>query len=283
MDWINTFARLAAALLALGAAAACAAPREAKRPGAAHRIVSLIPSLTEDLCSLGAGGLLVGVSQYSQDIPCARTKPVVSGFSSLDAERVVALGPDAIVGIPSQRRLTGTLAERIPTYFFSDDTYDDIFRNVARLGVLTGRQANARALDARLRRETSRLRASERFNYHPRVFVVLGTGPIWTVGPDSYLSTLIRLAGGRNAVTRLPGAYAQYSAEALVALQPDALVTDRSIHLEAVLAREPWRSLRAVARHRVYTIPDAALLERPGPRYNQGLAWLIDRLRPIAK
>ena len=261
---------------------ACAAPREARSTATAHRIVSLIPSLTEDLCAIGAGDSLVGVSQYSQDIPCARGKPVVSGFSSLDAERVVQLKPDAIVGIPAQHRLTAALKESIPTYFLDDDSYDAIFRDITELGTLTGRQANARSLNARLARQTAWLRASERFRRRPRIFVVLGTGPIWTVGPSSYLTTLIRLAGARNAVVSLPGAYAQYSAEALVALQPDALVSDRSVHLESVLSREPWRSLRAVAQHHVYIISDAAVLERPGPRYNTGLAWLIARLRPIA-
>lgn len=282
LDWRKDPARFAAVLFALCVPAACSMPRENRGTPVAHRIVSLIPSLTEDLCAIGAGGSLVGVSQYSQDIPCARRKPVVSGFASLDAERVVELRPDAIVGIPAQRRLTATLTGNIPEYFLSDDSFADIFRDITRLGTLAGRQANARALERRLRRRTGELRASERFRYRPRVFVVLGTGPIWTVGPASYLSTLIGLAGGRNAVALLPGAYAQYSAEALVALQPDALVSDESIHLDAVLTREPWRSLRAVVNHRVYIIKDAALLERPGPRYNEGLAWLIDRLRPIA-
>lgn len=276
-------ARFLAALFVLSVPVACAGPREAHGKAVAHRIVSLIPSLTEDLCAIGAGGALVGVSQYSQDIPCARNKPVVNGFSSLDAERVVALRPDAIVGIPAQRRLTATLSETIATYFLPDDSYEDIFRDISRLGALTGRQSDARALDAKLRDRTAALRAAERFRRHPRVFVVLGTGPIWTVGPDSYMSTLIELAGGRNAVTSLPGAYAQYSAEALVALQPDALVSDESIHLEAALMREPWRSLRAVAQHRVYIIKDASLLERPGPHYNEGLAWLIARLRPLGR
>ncbi len=281
MDRKKEFARFVV-LLALCVPASCAAPREARGTAPAHRIVSLIPSLTEDLCAIGAGGSLVGVSQYSQDIPCARRKPVVSGFSSLDAERVVELKPDAIVGIPAQRRLTATLKEHIPTYFLSDDRYEDIFRDITQLGALAGRQANARALNTRLHQQTNELRASERFRRRPRVFVVLGTGPIWTVGPDSYLSTLINLAGGRNAVASLPGAYAQYSAEALVALQPDALVSDESIHLDAALTRQPWRSLRAVARHRVFIIKNASLLERPGPHYNEGLAWLIARLRPVA-
>jgi ABC-type Fe3+-hydroxamate transport system substrate-binding protein len=40
----------------------------------------------------------------------------------------------------------------------------------------------------------------------------------------------------------------------------------------------PWNALRAVRAGRVYLLDDAAILERPGPRYNDGLAWLIARL-----
>ena len=46
------------------------------------------------------------------------------------------------------------------------------------------------------------------------------------------------------------------------------------------LAAQPWRSLRAVQAGRVYVLADADILERPGPRYNDGLAWLIARLHP---
>jgi len=38
-----------------------------------------------------------------------------------------------------------------------------------------------------------------------------------------------------------------------------------------VAATPPWSSLRAVQQHHVYMLPDAAILERPGPRYNDGL------------
>lgn len=79
----------------------------------------------------------------------------------------------------------------------------------------------------------------------------------------------------------MSAAYGQYSAETLLAQQPDAIVADRSAQLPSLLTREPWRSLRAVAKHRVYEI-DSDLLERPGPRYNDAIAWFIDRLEPIA-
>ena len=108
----------------------------------------------------------------------------------------------------------------------------------------------------------------------PRVFVVLGIAPIYTVGERSFVGKLITLAGGVNAA-QIPDAYGAYSAEALVAVQPDVLVADPTVQLQSVLDRPPWNALRAVREHRVAYLPDPAILERPGPRYNDGLAWLI--------
>ncbi|HEV7178443.1 MAG TPA: hypothetical protein VGN11_01125, partial [Candidatus Baltobacteraceae bacterium] len=71
--------------------------------------------------------------------------------------------------------------------------------------------------------------------------------------------------------------------EALLRAQPDVIVTDPSTGLRNVLQNEPWRSLRAVQQHHVYMISPADVLERPGPRYNEGLAWLIERLAPLAR
>jgi iron complex transport system substrate-binding protein len=112
--------------------------------------------------------------------------------------------------------------------------------------------------------------------------VVLQAQPIWTVGPQSYISTLLQMAGGRNAVSALPRSYAQYSAEALLRTQPDAIVAGSDVHLESVLDREPWRSLRAVREKRVFILKTPDILERPGPNYNEGLSWLIEHLRPLS-
>jgi ABC-type Fe3+-hydroxamate transport system substrate-binding protein len=66
-------------------------------------------------------------------------------------------------------------------------------------------------------------------------------------------------------------------------LQPDAIVATDDAHVELLLDRQPWRSLRAVRERHVFILNDPGILARPGPRYNEGLAWLIERLRPIAK
>jgi iron complex transport system substrate-binding protein len=243
-----------------------------------------MPSFAADLCAMGDGARIVGVSQYSKSASCAAQAPEVANFASVNAERIVALHPDAIVAIPAQRRLIAPLERAgIRSVLLADESYNDIFRDIDRLGAIAGDSAGASRLSARLRERTKALQATERGNRRPRVFVVLQAQPIWTVGPQSFISTLLQLAGARNAVTDLPRPYAQYTAEALIRLQPDAIVAGGDTQLESLLGREPWRSLRAVHEHHVYMLADPSTLERPGPNYNEGLSWLIERLRPLTQ
>ena len=273
-------ARPVVAALALtfcsGVAAAAPAPTPTPR---APRIVSLIPSLTEDLFAIGAGAQVVGVSQAT-DYPAAAMKlPHVSTFASVDAEKVLSLHPDVVVGIPAQAAQTADLRRLgLRVELLADDSYDDIFTDIAQLGKLSGHEPQAAALSAKLRARTARIVRSVRGAARPRTFVVLGAAPIFTAGDRSYIAHLVDLAGGRNAATGLQQAYGRYSAEALVAAQPDVLVTDRTVGLAAVLDQPPWNALSAVRAGRVYVLDDAAILERPGPRYNQGLAWLAAHL-----
>jgi ABC-type Fe3+-hydroxamate transport system substrate-binding protein len=278
---------LAIALIALPGLGV--APSIARPSGAplgttpAKRIVTLMPSFADDLYAIGSGGKLVAVSAYTEE-PQAAKLPRVADATSVDVEAIVALHPDAVVGIPAQERLVEPLRRAgIHVVLLSDNTYASIFTNLRALGALSGHEPQAAAAIARLQRETARLHARVvAFARRPSVFVVLGTGPIWTAGAGSYIATLLDLAGGANAAGDLREPYGQYSAEALVRDQPDAIVADPSMHLDALLGREPWRSLRAVRLHHVYVSQRADDLERPGPAYVKGLQWLVDRLTPLA-
>ena len=277
---------LAVLLIATGLAG-CAGPSpRSNGPAAARpasRVVALVPSLGGDLFAIGAGPAVVGVSAYT-DVTASPALPRVSDSSSVDAEKIVALRPDLVVGIPAQARQVESLQRAgVRVVLMRDDRYEDIFANLAELGALTGRSPQAAATIARLRAQTAELQARTRsFKRKPSVFVAFGTGPIWTAGSGSYIATLIALAGGRNAADDLHQAWGEYGAESLLRAQPDVIVSDPSVHLESALGREPWRSLRAVREGRVYVVEPASILEQPGTHYTEGLQWLIDRLVPLA-
>jgi len=267
---------LAVALLLLS----LAVPARAGQPRL-PRVVSLVPSLTEDLFAIGAGPQVVGTSQFT-DYPEAATHVLqVSSASSLDAERIVALHPDVVVGILSQTGLVADLRRAgVHVVLMSDDSFDDIFADLKTLGKLSAHSAQAAALTAKLRARTRQITAALHSSGArvPRCFVVLGVAPIFTVGDRSYIAQLIEMAGGRNAADDLRAAYGRYSAEVLFAHQPDVLIGDPQGGLSGVLDQAPWNALHAVRDHRVYILSNAAILERPGPRYNEGLEWLIARL-----
>jgi ABC-type Fe3+-hydroxamate transport system substrate-binding protein len=245
---------------------------------AAHRVVSLIPSLTEDLFALGAGTNVVGVSQYSDFPPDAKRLPRVASFTSLDAERIVALHPDLIVGDASEEALVQPLARaKLHVELFAEDSVPQIYAVLQRLGALLGRERQANALVADMRATSARLMQRVDRSRAPRVFVILDVAPIYTVGKRSYINALIEMAGGRNAAN-LNEAYGQYSAEAVLALQPDIIVVDPAVGFQSMENREPWRSLHAVQRGNVAMIPDPGILLHPSPRYNAGLKWLIEQI-----
>jgi iron complex transport system substrate-binding protein len=246
------------------------------------RIVSLIPSLTEDLFALGAGSTVVAVSEYTDYPPPARKLPRISTAFNVDAERVVALHPDVVLGIPSQAGMAAPLVRaHLRVELIRNDTFDDIFTTLTRLGKLLGRETAASALERRLRAQTTALLRSVNERRHPRVFVVLDTTPLYTAGKGSYINTLLEMAGATNVATiRTP--YAQYSAETVVADQPDLILADRNAGFDRVLQNEPWRSLRAVKNGNVAYIPKDQALLRPGPRYNEGLKWLIALMHRVS-
>jgi len=270
--WSALLCALLIAALPIGAAS---------QPAPSMRIISLLPSLTEDLFALGAGTEVVGVSQYSDHPDAARAIPRVSSADSIDAEKILTLHPDLVVGIPSQAAMVAPLRRaHLHVVLLHDDTFDDIYATLHQLGALIGRPQAAAQLEQHMRAVTAQLLRGVSSGSRPSVFVVLDVTPIYTVGTKSYINTLIEMAGGRNAA-KLGTAYARYSAETLLADQPDVLIVDPAVGFRSVEDREPWRSLYAVRTGHVAEIADAEALLSPGPRYNDGLKWLIAVIRRV--
>src|SRR5882672_5930029 len=134
-------AALLVGALAIGATTATAPPP--------MRIVSLAPGVTEILFALGAGGAVVGVSQYCDYPPAATRLPKVGTFLTPNVEAIAALRPDLIIGpgLSSSRREVRTLeAMGYPTMTVDDNSLDRIEQSIALIGARTGAPEAARRL-----------------------------------------------------------------------------------------------------------------------------------------
>jgi ABC-type Fe3+-hydroxamate transport system substrate-binding protein len=202
---------------------------------AAARIVSLCPSITETLAGLGALPRLVGVTRY-----CVRPKGLlaslvrVGGTKTPDLQRIVDLQPDLVLANEEENRREDILALRA-SGIAVDVTFPrrvaDVPPAVRHWGALLSPevQAEAEALAVRIEGE---LRSLEEeavpagFSYAYWIW----KDPWMTVNDDTYVSDLLRLAGGVNVFGRETARYPTVS-------PPDALARGADV---CFFASEPY-------------------------------------------
>jgi iron complex transport system substrate-binding protein len=240
--------------------------------GAALRIVSLAPSLTEDLFAIGAGPAIVGVDTYSNYPQAARRLPKVGALTGASVERIIEMRPTLVVGITYQRPLLAQLQRYgIATFASDDDTLDDLYLTLNRLGIRTGRERQSRALVLSMQSEIRKISAKADDLPRNSSFPVIAVSPIYTAGTRTFITTLLKLARLDTVVTIASPPWPQFSAEALEVSAPATIVTSAS---EKLPQAAPWNALPAVRNNCVFTLNADAFL-RPSPRFPQALLQLI--------
>ena len=253
----------------------------------ARRIVSLAPATTELLFALGLGGRVVGRTRWCDYPSAARAVPDVGEGIGPNVEAVAALRPDLVLLYASSanRAAAGRFAALgIATAAVQLDRAADVRRAAVLIGGLAGA---ARAADSLVAAFDSARAAAERdaprLAHRPRLYVDVWTDPPMTVGRGSYLSEVIRAAGGENVFGDVRASSATVSLETIVSRDPDAilvLATDTS-RVPDLASRPGWSAVRAVRERRVLVL-DGTLYGRPSLRMPAAARDLAGRLARLA-
>ena len=262
------------------------AGRQVTVPAHVDRIVSLAPNLTEIVYAIGAGGQLVGNTEYCDYPPEAKNVAKIGDTMHPSIERIIALKPQIVlVSTASQlEAFTKQLAEqRISVYVTDPHSLEEVFRSITTLGDLFGQHDRAASLVADLRRRASAVEAAMKQVKPVRVFYQVSGEPLYTIGRDAYLTDLVCRAGGVSATADVPGAFPRYSDEAALAARPDAIIlpTGGSMGSANATVATSLKNSPAALNYRVYKINDDHL-SRPGPRLVDGLEELARALHPEA-
>ncbi|WJF89541.1 cobalamin-binding protein [Paraburkholderia bonniea] len=248
----------------------------------ARRVISLAPHATELLYAAGGGAQLVGAVAYSDYPAAAQRLPRVGDNNAFDLERIIALRPDLLVvwghgtASPSIERLR---ALHIPLFFSEPRQLDDVARTLEKFGQLLGTQATANAAAQRYRAQIAQLRTRYAGRPLVSVFYQVWDQPLMTLNGQNMVNDVMNLCGGRNVFAQLPVQVPTISTEAVLATNPEIIVTaapgaSPSGPLAPALERwQAWPRMTAVARHNLFTL-DGDLISRPAPRIAQGAAQL---------
>jgi iron complex transport system substrate-binding protein len=246
--------------------------------------VSLLPSLTESVCALGACARIVGTDRFSNWPASVEALPKLGGIEDAQIERVVALHPDVVL-VSSSARVTDRLEGLgLKVIALESRNHADVQRTLELLAQMLGVPAEAERVWAGIERETvaatARVPASLRGQ---RVYFEIDVTP-YGAGPGSFIGETLTRLGLGNALPPELGPFPKLNPEYVVKLQPDVIMA-----VEAGLAEMPkrpgWKSLHALgARHTCgFPSPRYELLIRPGPRMGEAASVIADCLASISK
>ena len=249
----------------------------------ARRIVSLNPTTTELLFSIGAGSRVVGRTRWCESPLEARKVPSVGEGFPPNVESVVARQPDLVVLYHNSGN--GMAAERlrelgIPVVRIRTDRLADVARAARVLGALTGSSTRAdsvaRAFTAALDQASAAPGQGQR---SPALLLLAWDQPIVALGSGSFVSEMIERAGVRNVFGDLPAPSAPVSMEAIAAREPDAIMTVGTMAM-GFAARPEWRILAAVRQQQLFSLSEAAFTH-PSPQAPQAITRLRTRLAAL--
>jgi iron complex transport system substrate-binding protein len=255
------------------------------------RIVSLLPSLTETVCALGACERLVGVDRYSDWPASVARLPKLGGGIDPQIEAIVALKPDLVLIATSARAGERLRSLGLTVLALEPKRYEDVQRVMAVIGSVLGLPAStAEKLWAQMQFDVAKhaLPASLPGSAPKlRVYFEVNAAP-YGAGEASFMGETLQRIGADNIIPAALGAFPKLSSEFVVRANPDVIMLGRDGEVAhqtdsvGSLAKRPgWQSITAIKTRRVcrFTADESNVLVRAGPRMAEGARLMADCLR----
>jgi len=239
-------------------------------PQAPQRIVSLLPSLTETVCALGACNRLVGVDRYSNFPASLQKLPQVGGGLDPNIEAIVALKPDLVLMATSSRAGDRLRSLGLKVLALEPKTHADVKRVLDKVGLALGVDDAAqvwRVIDGAVQAAAQSLPESAR---NQRVYFEVNPGP-YGAGESSFIGETLTRLGAKNIIPAKLGPFPKLNPEFIVRANPDLIMIGQR-SLESMGQRPGWAGMRAVRQQRVcvFSAAQSDVLVRPGPRMAEG-------------
>jgi ABC-type Fe3+-hydroxamate transport system substrate-binding protein len=188
------------------------------------RIISLVPSQTELLYSLGLTNEVVGITKFCvHPEEWFRTKQRVGGTKKLDFDKIAALKPDLIIGNKeeNEEQQIKQLMQQYPVWMSDIHNLQDAYDMMGRVGELVDRKEKADELIGKIKEAFKKL---EQFKLLKSAAYFIWREPYMVAGGDTFLSNILSLCGLKNVFAEHKGRYPELSKEEIRESKPDVIL-----------------------------------------------------------
>jgi iron complex transport system substrate-binding protein len=247
---------------------------------APKRIVTLLPSLAETVCVLGACDRLVGTDKHANWPASVKALPKLGGLDDTQLEALVRLKPDVVLLAKSARIIQRLEALGIPVLALEPQTHADVHRvlqTVAAVLQLPNAQDQANVVWQNIQRQVSQAKSNIPAQaINATVYLEASTGG-YAAGEASFIGEIMRQLGLKNIVTSGMGAFPKLNPEFVVRANPQLIVLAQSM-VTNLSQRPGWSGITAIKNKRVcaFNSAQADILVRPGPRLGEAAQLISD-------
>ncbi len=269
------------------AAALCALAVNATAGAAPARVVTLAPHATELVYAAGAGNQIVGTVTSSDYPEQARQLPRVGDGILLNQERLLLLAPTHIIAwqrfgaaVPAELLANRMNAQML---YSAPRTLRELPAEVKRIGALLGTQATAGRTAAAMLARIDALEARHTGREPVRVFIEVGSLPLYTIGSDPLLNDALRTCGAVNVYGDSVLAAPKVPVESVLVHDPQLIVAPAREARDTHEVRQRWAEIGLAAARRGHVrAADPDALFRPGRRLidaTEALCSAVDQAR----
>lgn len=190
---------------------------------APQRIVSLVPSLTEYLYSLGLEEEVVGLTKFCvHPEGWKKEKTIVGGTKNLRMDTIRALKPDLIVANKeeNEKKQVTELAEEFQVYMSVIGDFNEALEELATIAECCGlEQEGKRLLSEILKKKEPHASRERAF----RAIYLIWKNPWMAVGGDTFIHDMMEMAGFENMLEDQLR-YPTVELEQMKALEPEYIL-----------------------------------------------------------
>jgi iron complex transport system substrate-binding protein len=260
---------------------------------APKRIVSLIPSNTEILFSIGDGKDVVGVTDFDNYPKEVKSIDKVGGNNAdmtYNVEKIISLKPDLVLAHESSLGISADGLEQIKqagiNVFVVKNaaTINDVYDTIQQVGEITGKTEQSKKVVTGMKTKLDEIsKKTAKATTNPKVWLEISGPPeIYTAGKGTFLDEMLSIVHAKNVAESEKG-WVKYSEESAIKANPDVILTTYGYNVpnleKTVMARKNWQTVNAIKNHRVYDV-NSDTTSRPGPRLAEGVEAIAKAVYP---
>ena len=166
-----------------------------------HRIVSLVPSITELLFDLDLRDEVVGITKFCvQPQAWCRTKTKVGGTKNIKVDVIRSLQPQIIIANKEEnvKEQIEQIQKIAPVWISDVSNFEDAIDMIEQIGTLTDRKDKAQRIVQKIKSGFENLPSPSHGEGRLTVCYLIWKEPYMSIGSDTFIHNMLEKCGFRN-------------------------------------------------------------------------------------